>query len=507
SARSKAAVLSPIMLWPEKVSAPLMARRGEIDSFKPTPDGARVVYLADQRFFEKPEVWSVPSEGGVPVRLSPDLDGDDVITGFTIDPSSRWVLIHLSTSQWISPVDASAPPAEVTLPAGQLSSAVEFTPDGRHFIARGVNGLARTTLFRVPTDGGPIVELLPPDLTSASPESGGRSFDLTPDGERVVFAAKPVNHNDFAANRIYSIPVTGGEPILLSTFPLSRVLSLTLSADGSYVVFAGRPVGVGASAIYGSPTQVANTVELWPPFANFFSFYPHFLDDDASHLAILFRDDAWVLDIETGVARNLTESYSGQALEMQSVNGGEDLLVLRSTAQGGLDAFDIDGDGSTPQTSAFPAPTLYEYFVNGETLIMLVDPDSTDPAVRPLIFARPLAAPPGAGKILSDPTQRAFPPIRVGDDFVSYVSAGRIAYAADLNGGPRILLRPAADAIRDTLLDKGRYFYVATEPDNELPELHAIDIAAAVIVFRDGFESGDTARWSSTVGSSGSAVP
>ncbi|MEM8997130.1 MAG: hypothetical protein AAGF23_20270 [Acidobacteriota bacterium] len=42
-----------------------------------------------------------------------------------------------------------------------------------------------------------------------------------------------------------------------------------------------------------------------------------------------------------------------------------------------------------------------------------------------------------------------------------------------------------------------RYFYTATEPDNALVELYSLDIAGAFI-FADGFESGDTSRWSET---------
>jgi hypothetical protein len=57
---------------PRLLSAPL-PDGGRVVSYRLTPDGARALYVADQRVPGQFELWSVPVGGGQPLRLSEDL--------------------------------------------------------------------------------------------------------------------------------------------------------------------------------------------------------------------------------------------------------------------------------------------------------------------------------------------------------------------------------------------------------------------------------------------------
>ncbi|MEO1367100.1 MAG: hypothetical protein AAFX50_07965, partial [Acidobacteriota bacterium] len=478
---------------PERVSGPLMARLGEVEDFKLSADGAHAVYVADQRIFDRPELFSAPVDGGPSVRLSPDLEVGDEIIDFQIDPTSQRVVMQIDTLLWTTPVDA-AEPVRLT-PGRDFGIDFAFTPDGQDVVFVGQIGVGgRPSLYRVPATGGTAVNLLPSSVAYADIDFT-RSFVITADGQRVIFPSPEVPTGSLPT-RIYSAPLAGGETLRLSD-PLTSIRGFSVSADGSYVVFAGRPESLGEFAIYGSPTDVPNTVELVPPAGGpLANPYPFYVDDDASHLGYILEGDLFSREIETGVTRNLTEALIGTPQFAEFVNGGDDLLLFRGGPNQirSADVFSVDGTGVTPLTNGFIDAQIIDHQVIGDELVMVLDPDAGNPLDGPIVYSTPLAGPPGT--TLSGPGQEVSGPLRVNDDYVTYLDGDRASYAAPRDGGPPILLRPpAADFTGAALTD--RYFYTATEPDNALVELYSIDIAGAFI-FADGFESGDTSRWSET---------
>ncbi|MEO1084465.1 MAG: hypothetical protein AAFY88_09495, partial [Acidobacteriota bacterium] len=433
---------------PQVVSGPLMGRLGAVERFEITPDGAHVVYLADQRTFDQPELWGVPSAGGTPVRLSPDLTDGEEIREFKLDPTSRRVVMRIENSLWTSPVDAATPPERLTQNLG-FGFEPQFTPDGETVILRGFTAAGRPTLYRVSATGGNAVNLLPADV-AYSPEDD--LFDISPDGQRIVFSG-PDLPAETTARRVYSVPVSGGAPLRLSNLPLSVLLRFSVSADGSYVVFAAHPPGSIGIAIYGSPTGMADTVELVPTTSGLQSseLDQFHIDDDASHLAYIVDGDLFSREIATGITRNLTEGLIGTARSTEFVNGGDDLLLYSGPNQiHSADVFDVNGDGVTPLTSGFVDPQVIEHIVAGDSLLMVLDPDAGNPLVDPIIYSAPLGGSPGV--ILSGPGQEVIGKLRVNDEFVTYLIDDEITYAAPRDGGPPVLLRPEAADFEDSAL-------------------------------------------------------
>src|SRR5690606_7685964 len=111
-----------------------------------TPDGSRVLYVADERVDNMHELFSVPTAGGESLRISPDMveSGDVLVNGILVTPDSARVV---------------------------------FLADANHN--------ARFELFSAPTAGGSVVRL--------SPELGEQGLvipdgmQMTSDGKHVIF--------------------------------------------------------------------------------------------------------------------------------------------------------------------------------------------------------------------------------------------------------------------------------------------------------------------------------
>ena len=107
---------------PMKLSGPMVSG-GEVTTFARSPDGTRVVYLADQRAEGRFELFSATlTSPGQPLWPAP-IAGSDV-TVFQIDLESRFVVFLLHTGSLTAgldalyrvPLDASAPPELIHRP-------------------------------------------------------------------------------------------------------------------------------------------------------------------------------------------------------------------------------------------------------------------------------------------------------------------------------------------------------------------------------------------------------
>src|SRR5262245_45140481 len=179
-----------------RLSSPLafVPSAGDVRSHAASPDGKRIVYLADQDVDEVVELYSVPTAGGPIVKLNGPLVGIGDVTQFRITPDSTTVL-YLASQEG-----------------------------------------PRPELYRVPIEGGAAVKLNPP-----LPAGVGRisTFEVSPDGAMVVYTGIQEPPEAFAALQLYSIAITGGVPILLNE-PLSIPLQVSrfeISPDSSRVVF------------------------------------------------------------------------------------------------------------------------------------------------------------------------------------------------------------------------------------------------------------------------------
>jgi Tol biopolymer transport system component len=164
-----------------------------------TPDGSRVIYLADQLTDGVDEVFSVPSSGGTTIRLnSPMVAGGDVEDdSIRVSPDSSRIiyvadqLIDEVNELFTVPVTGGTP---VKLnhplpPSANVDDEAEFSPDGsRVMYPVNSNDFTRRELYLVPSEGGAAVRI----NGELGPDGTVDFFDpiFTPDGNRILFIAK-----------------------------------------------------------------------------------------------------------------------------------------------------------------------------------------------------------------------------------------------------------------------------------------------------------------------------
>lgn len=157
---------------PHKLNGPLTAggQVGFGGTYTISPDSERVVYLADQDTNDVYELYSVPINSGIIVKLNPPL-----VPGGDVD----WV--------WQSQISPD-------------SSRVVYLADQE------TNDVSE--IFSVPIGGGTAVKL-------NGPLAGNYPFDffISPDGSRVVYRAQQDSATQY---ELYSTPLAGGSSMKLN---------------------------------------------------------------------------------------------------------------------------------------------------------------------------------------------------------------------------------------------------------------------------------------------------
>ncbi len=207
--------------------------RGDVTSFLVTPDGARVVYRADQDFDDVFELFSVPADrSSAPVRLNDPLGARADVNDFAISSGGR--VVFRSTAGFAElfsvPADGSASP--VHLDDGVSVEQFWLGADGTFVVYR-----VDQELFRVPIDG------------SGAPESVAPGHDLgaallSPDREWAVFEVDS-NEGGLPHELLHSVPTDGSTaPILIASsgdwavfVDESSIEDLKFSPDSQHVLF------------------------------------------------------------------------------------------------------------------------------------------------------------------------------------------------------------------------------------------------------------------------------
>ena len=118
---------------------------GDVQEFLFTPDGTRIVYLADQDQDEVFELFSVPSTGGTPVRLNPTLAADAAVEAFAIAPDGARV-VYTSDQETDDQLELFSVPTDGSQAAIKLNGALVTEGDvgagtGRSGFTIGPDGL------------------------------------------------------------------------------------------------------------------------------------------------------------------------------------------------------------------------------------------------------------------------------------------------------------------------------------------------------------------------------
>lgn len=243
-------------LWSVPVTGPAsaavslagnFATGGAIKSVDLSPDGQRVVFVADKLVDERFEIWSVPIDGpaAAAVRLNPSLvAGGDVKTNFRISPDSTrvaYIADQASDERFFPysvPIDGPSTSA-ASLYQGLLNVAadaqeLEFTPDGSGVVFRFDLAVdERFDLYWAPADASAVQSRITNRGSNPAPARSVSGFWFVhPDGERVFYTfdeSAPGDRRGLGEQRIVdpytadarwnTPPVAGGQVTLFALFP------------------------------------------------------------------------------------------------------------------------------------------------------------------------------------------------------------------------------------------------------------------------------------------------
>ena len=223
---------------------------GDVQEFSFTPDGTRIVYLADQDQDEVYELFSVPSEGGAPVRLNPTLGEDASVEDFAIAPDGSRV-VYTSDQETADqlelfsvPTDGSATAVKLNGPlvlggdigAGSGKPGFVISPAGIVAYVADQDTEAVAEIYSVPIDGSSA----PVKLNSSAPHADVEPARIrfSSDGSRVVWIADHATDQVF---ELWSAPSDGSSPMIrLSGAPVLNgdVSSFAVSSTG-WAVYLG----------------------------------------------------------------------------------------------------------------------------------------------------------------------------------------------------------------------------------------------------------------------------
>ena len=242
---------------------PALVPGGDVQGLQPgrpfhlTADGATVVYEADQQSDDVFELWAVPSDGGAAaIRLgSPLVAGGDVRGGVRISPDGTRV-VYLADRTTPGVVELLSAPlaggASAWLNASQVSTlggpfVFDVAADGARVVfwameeAEGVHGL-----WSVPIQGGAEpVRLVP--LGPEQPEL--EHFRLA--GSHALFRSSPSGDEGLA---LWSVPVAGGAgPLRLTPLALHGEVLASFEPAGARALYIADAVTDTAFALWSVP--------------------------------------------------------------------------------------------------------------------------------------------------------------------------------------------------------------------------------------------------------------
>lgn len=233
-----------------------------------TPDSTRAIVNYRPAGVQN-EIYSVPTTGGEPVRLS----ADDASAAFAvaITPDSQYLIYRADRDgsfDWdVFRVPITGGPSTMLNQRGNGHETVfasRLSPDGRHVLFTAVrSGTSRASLLRVAVEGGEIVRL------DGALGASGSSFlpAFTPDGRQVAF----LHTTEDDARALWSVPLEGGSLTRLDEpgLPLSLVERFWINPNGLSVIYQapqedGQLFGLFHVPIVGGLVTPLTTVGLGP---------------------------------------------------------------------------------------------------------------------------------------------------------------------------------------------------------------------------------------------------
>jgi len=311
---------------PIKLNGPLVAGGSVVDFPQFTPDGSKVIYLADQNTDEIVELYSVDSGGSTPVKLNSPLaagtsvsknDGQGTIFQLSPDGSDVYYSTGGGINELFSVPSGGGTPLKLNGPIGNGDRITDLTiamDDGRAFFTvRDSSGLL-ADLYSVAAEGGSVAKLnegLPGNSESATfvipgssnvlirvangtptefhedsifyivPREGGLStkfaelpllsgihqeppVQVSPDGSRVIYTTYN-NVSPDVVGELFSVPITGGPAAKLSgaMVPGGDIFWLTrFSPNGNRIVYRADQHTNDVFELYSVPSAGGDVIKL-----------------------------------------------------------------------------------------------------------------------------------------------------------------------------------------------------------------------------------------------------
>jgi Tol biopolymer transport system component len=316
-------------------------------------NSARVVYETNLQGATKRDLYSIPIAGGTATRLTFDgsilgsILGGNTISQFEISPdSARVVYISNKTLSSNRLLASTSITGGTTWQLGTFWGDVQFfriSPDASRVVFTGIETGApasgRPFLWSVPTIGGALTVLSGPDTFNAYPTA---AFLIAPNSQRVVFAADKrgtLTTLGYPTNELFSTPLAGG---------LTTLISGALVPQGSLELILGIPdytFAIGPDSkrvVFVARKDTTAYTQLWgAPIDGGGAL----LDVDGDKRVLGTTDALMIMRRELGLPTTsvITGTVATTAQRTSAAALGNYLDALLA-AEGGL-LLDIDGNG------------------------------------------------------------------------------------------------------------------------------------------------------------------
>ena len=232
-----------------------------------TPDGARVVYVADQDTLGKPELYSVPIAGGPSVRISKDMAATGQVRDFALGQAQVYYAADAVSNNVIELW-------RVPQSGGTSVRVNRAMPNDNYDVFEyAVSAPPERVVFRVgrSTVGGHKLYSAPPTGTSAQSveisrdmvTGGGvdEDFKISEDGSRVVYRCDCEDNGEF---NLYSVAIAGGTSIRLNTV-LGGVGSFRTTVAGGSEAVTYEQTQLGIASWFSVLVTGGTPVPVPPP--------------------------------------------------------------------------------------------------------------------------------------------------------------------------------------------------------------------------------------------------
>lgn len=226
---------------PIRISRGMVTGGGVDRYFQISPNGNRVLYLADATDNGSFSLYSVPIAGGTSTQLNGELDGAaGVKPDFVISPDSNTAVYRSDEGAetllelYSVPMTGGIPTKLNPTPlAGGDVLEQAISPNGARVVYRADQELDSVNeLYSVPIGGG-----IPTKLNGVLPTNGDvLDFAISPNSGRVVYRADQTT-NDL--NELWSVPLAGGANTRLNRTLTSAgdVQTFLISPNSQWVVY------------------------------------------------------------------------------------------------------------------------------------------------------------------------------------------------------------------------------------------------------------------------------